>query len=76
MLADRSHIYEMREVNFYLIFKGKTKKEINNLIDGFEKNISDNQKGFEIQDLNFLQMEAFTYTRLYELPKLQFKTDY
>jgi hypothetical protein len=75
-ISDRSHLYEMRECCFFVIFHADTKKQLNNYLDEFKNEFETYEKGFEINDLNYLQMEAFTYTRMYELPSLQFRTDY
>jgi hypothetical protein len=72
-IARESHIYELRELCMYVIFKGTTRKEINSKMDAFDKKLYDYEKNFVVNNLDYFQIDAFINTRMYELPSLQFR---
>jgi hypothetical protein len=72
-ITKESHIYELREICMYFIFKANTKKELNRKINIFERKMQDYEKDFITSDLTYFQMDAFINTRMYELPQFQYR---
>jgi hypothetical protein len=75
-IAQASHIYDLKELCIYVIFKANTRKDIMQKMHDFDQKIYDHNRGFIVNDLNYYQMDAFTNTRCYELPSLQFRKSY
>jgi hypothetical protein len=75
-IASNSHIYDLKELCIYVIFKANTRKELKQKMNSFDQKMMDYNRGFGVNDLNYFQMDAFTNTRCYELPSLQFRKSY
>jgi hypothetical protein len=75
-IGNETHVYDLKEICIYVLFKGITRKEIKKKMDEFEEKMTNYNRGFVVNDLNYFQIDAFTNTRCYELPSLQFRKSY
>jgi hypothetical protein len=68
--------YSLKELCIYVMFKDITRKELLRKMKDFDDKMSNFNRGFVINDLDYFQMDAFANTRCYELPSIQFKKSY